>query len=143
MSRHNSQALEKKRGRPRKTVADARVHHIGLRVTAEEQARLRQEALLSGVSVSELILRRALHGIQTYAAPANDTGPIGEAPLSAQRDPLLFNLVRQLRSVGVNLNQIARHTNTTGRLPMGPAGHELTELRTLLLSIERQLDRLL
>ncbi len=128
------------RGRPRKAARALRDQHIGLRVTMDEHAQLRTLAASRGISLSEFLLTRVL-APASPPSPANDDAP-APAGQAGAADPL-FELTRQLRSVGVNLNQIARHTNATGRLSTAMLAPELKQLASIIAAIDQQLERLL
>ncbi len=140
-----SNSLQRSRGRPRRTAAAVRTEHVAFRVTPEDHAWLRAQALAAGVTLSELVHARVMAANENApAAPmppaANENAPV-VADTSAAA--FQFELVRQLRAIGVNLNQIARHANTMGILPYDQLEGGLSELSHMLALVDRQIEQLL
>src|SRR5271154_3313719 len=94
---------------------ERRTAFVGLHVTPSERAELEAAAAQQGANVSdysrELLFRRS-------AAIVAGT----------RRNPEAATLARELSALGNNLNQIARHANTTGELPDLELLDELIEL---------------
>ena len=78
-------------GRPRKDPQDRRSHTHGLRLSPNEKEELEQRAERAGVTLSEYIRRKAL-----------------ERKIKTKVEE---EAIRQVRRIGVNLNQIARWAN--------------------------------
>ena len=98
-----------KGGRPALPDSERRTHRIGVNVNAAERAIIEAKAEAVGLSVG-VYLRQAGVG----------------ARLSSRVNDRVYH---QLSRIGVNVNQMARVANTTGRLP------ELEKLQTLLAQI--------
>jgi hypothetical protein len=91
-------------GRPKAEVV--RDHYITVRVTAAEHFQVLDKARRSGVTPTEYGRTRILRGIARKKKRASGDGWLEE------RAPLLETaraLWHELRKIGVNLNQIARH----------------------------------
>jgi hypothetical protein len=82
---------------------ERRTAFVGLHLTPSERAELDAAAVMCGASVSdysrELLFRRS-------AAVVAGT----------RRNPEAKALADELRAIGINLNQIARHANITGEI---------------------------
>lgn len=88
--------------RSRKQTDKQRQHRLpSIRVTAEELADITSRFNQAGLTASEYLRRAALSARLTL-------------PKTARADPAL---IAELNRIGVNLNQIARAVNSTGRLP--------------------------
>src|SRR5215472_15135884 len=100
---------------------ERRTEFVGLHLTPSERAELDSAAALQGANVSdysrELLFRRS-------AAVVAGT----------RRNPEAATLARELSALGNNLNQIARHANTTG---------ELRDLDELLDLVKHALSRVI
>lgn len=101
-----------------------------VRVTPEEDLELRVRADRAGVSVPRLLVESALHGG-------------GPQSVAVRREALaeLFALERLLGAVSRNINQIAKHANTTGEVREELAG-SLAALRRVYDRIEAVMDEL-
>lgn len=84
-------------GRPPKPAAERRTHRIGVNVNAAERAVIKARAAAAGLSAG-VYLRQAGVG----------------ARLSSRINDRVYH---QLSRIGVNVNQLARVANATGRLP--------------------------
>ena len=101
--------------RPKKQTDQTRSHTVRARVTPDERTSIEQQAANAGLSLTEYVRRRVLgHRIN---------------PRPARVD---FELVNQLRKIGVNLNQQTRRLHETGQVP--------DELRRLWGKFERLTD---
>ena len=101
--------------RPKKDPAERRVAHLpAVRVTQAELAALSLQASHAGLSLSDFIRQRALSGKVTPKRGLADA-----------------QLLSELNSIGVNLNQIARQLNR-GR-DRDP--HHLDHVLGLLVSV--------
>ena len=98
-----------KGGRPTLPDSERRVHRIGVNVNEAERAIIEARAEVVGLSVS-VYLRQAGVG----------------AKLSARVNDRVYH---GLSHLGVNINQMARVANATGRLP------ELEKLQAILAQI--------
>jgi hypothetical protein len=82
---------------PRRTV------HLGVQLTPDERVELEKAAEQQGATISayarELLFRRSAAVVA-----------------ATRRNPEAAALAAELRAVGINLNQIARHLNTIGEL---------------------------
>lgn len=94
--------------RRRRRAVGGRRTRYEVRVTPEEEGRLRVLALRYGVSIQKLLVDSTLGG---GAATAAATGAERESILVE-----LFKLHRLLANVANNVNQIARVANTTGEI---------------------------
>ncbi len=107
-----------KSGRPKKKKADLRTAQFRIRVTPREKDRIEHEAREAGLSSSDYLRRRAL----------------GE-PVVAQADA---GAERQLRRVGVNLNQLVRAAHAGGLAAVAAeAGAVLDEVRAQVAKVWR------
>lgn len=91
-----SRQRQKRAGRPKKAASAGRVAQVHVLLTEGEKARVRDLAAAGGLSVSEFGRRRMLG-----------------RPVTSRVDEAAE---RQLRRIGVNLNQIARAANTFGHV---------------------------
>lgn len=91
MSTQEDNGIQNKGGRPRKPEAERRSHTHGLRLSPNEKEELEDRADRAGLSLSEYIRRRAL-GKKIKTKVEEET-------------------IRQIRRVGVNLNQVAKWAN--------------------------------
>ena len=82
---------------------------FAFRLTAAEREQLDAQAAAAGVTLSQLIRTAVLQ----YRLPS---------------PPVMREAVNELRAIGVNLNQIARHANATGAL-RGDLDETLAEVR--------------
>jgi uncharacterized protein (DUF1778 family) len=92
-------------GRPRKEPADRRTVSLSCRLTPAERLAIEQAALRAGLSASDYVRRLALTGRMVIR----------------ENRSLDYAAFDQVRRIGVNLNQLARIANHTGRLPAGLA----------------------
>lgn len=101
--------------RPKKQPGERRTRRINPRFTPAEHAQVEQAALRAGMSAAEYARAQTLKGRVT---------------LQSHRtlDPAAFD---ELRRIGVNLNQLARIANQSGRVP-DRLGKALTQLETIL-----------
>ena len=86
-------------GRPKKTEATGRGSRVHMLLTVAEKARVREAARRGGLSISEYVRRRTLG-----------------RPVTSRVDA---DAERQLRRIGVNLNQLARVANAAGQVKRG------------------------
>ena len=114
--------------RPKKQTSDRREQWIKARVSPAEHADILTRAARARVSPSEFVRQSAL--AIPGASPAD--APVAVAEEAAQAD---FELIDQLRRVGVNLNQLTRVANQTGFMPDG--------LEETLARVDRLLDRMI
>lgn len=91
----------------------ARRARLYLRLTADDWASLRERAAMRNMAPA------------TYAANVLRTHLRGRAQLLHTELALVKDSVRELRAIGVNLNQIAQIANRDGRIS-GPAREDLT-----------------
>lgn len=87
--------------RPKKQSDAHRRHRLAVRVTAEELAAFTERVRLAGMSPSEYLRQAALRGRV-------------EVQHKATADP---GLIAAINKIGVNLNQMTRTANGTGRVP--------------------------
>lgn len=105
--------------RPAKQPAERRTVSLSCRVTPLERLRIDSAAAQAGLSPSEYIRRQALKGRVTVQEKRT-------------LDPAVFD---QIRRIGVNLNQLTRLANRSGKIPPG--------LRAVTAAIERLIVRAL
>ena len=87
--------------RPRKKTADKRTERLPhLRCTKGELAQIKTKADQAGLSLSDYLRKMASDGEVVVRQGGAD-----------------FQLVDQLRRIGVNVNQMARRLNQTGKMP--------------------------
>jgi hypothetical protein len=99
--------------RPQKQTDHHRQHRLSVRLTQEELAQFTDRVRLAGLNPSEYLRQAALAGhVKT--------------PQTARADPALIAAINR---IGVNLNQMTRTANGTGRVP--------PELARLCEKIER------
>jgi hypothetical protein len=87
--------------RPQKQSTQHRQHRLSVRVTADELAVFLDRVRQAGVDRSDYLRQAALVARVT-------------APSTARADPAL---IAELNRIGVNLNQMTRTANGTGRVP--------------------------
>lgn len=105
--------------RPKKNVAEKQDSRFPtVRCTKGELASLKTRAAQAGMTMSEYVRTMALNGKVTVKQNKYD-----------------FELVDQLRRVGVNINQQTKIANATGELPPG--------LRSLWRRLEGILDEII
>lgn len=117
-SRRNFQTTNSRNpvvARPQKSPDDRASAAFRIRLTAAEREQLDAKAAAAGVTLSRLI-RAAVLG---YRLPS---------------PPIVRDAVNELRAVGVNLNQIARHANATGAL-RDDLDETLAEIRRAVMRI--------
>ena len=106
----------------KKTKNSIRSKHVSFRLSAEEHFRLVDKAHRSGLSVGDFLRTRALGARKRKPAVVELVGAV----------PQEISLVTQLRKIGVNVNQIARHCNRFQVPPPAELGPLLSEIRGLL-----------
>lgn len=99
--------------------SERRTATVTVQMTPTERATLDERVTAAGVRLSTFA-RAAMLGRRLYA-----------------RDPLWEPAVRELFAIGNNLNQLARHANTTGQLDP----QELREALTLWREVVGRLHR--
>jgi Bacterial mobilisation protein (MobC) len=88
--------------RPKKDIDHQRQHRlVSVRVTAEELERFTARVRMAGLSPTEYLRKAALNGRVNV-------------PRTAKADPALIAAINR---IGVNLNQMTRTANGTGRVP--------------------------
>jgi hypothetical protein len=110
-------------------IEGGREHRHAVKVSAEEEARLRTLAAEHRVSVPRLLVESAL-------------AQRGETP-TERRDAMaaLFGLHRLMAGVANNLNQLTRATHATGDLP--PQTEDvIAAVRRIAYRIDEAIDRL-
>jgi hypothetical protein len=112
--------------RRRANVDGGRMHRHEVKVSAEEEAQLLALAEKHRVTIPRLLIEAAL----------TDTS---ESP-SERRDQFmqLSQLQRLVGSVANNINQIARHANSTGEVPPD-AAVSIAHAKSVIIRIDRQL----
>ncbi|MEW1920769.1 plasmid mobilization protein [Pseudarthrobacter oxydans] len=125
MSEGNGFAGWKSRRR-RANVDGGRMHRHEVKVSPEEEAQLLALAEKHRVTIPRLLIEAALN---------EDS----ESP-SERRDQFmqLSNLQRLIGSVANNINQIARHANSTGEVPPD-ATPAIAHARSVIIRIDRML----
>jgi hypothetical protein len=107
---------------------------LKIRLTSEELESVRAIAAASGMHMADFVRRRLLDAgakVQmTDSRPSIQRGTVSTA------DPAL---VRQVASIGSNLNQIAR---TVNRQALQSQTIQVVEMLAILLAIERQVSEL-
>ncbi len=96
---------------------------LQIRLTAEEHAALHRLATRTGIRASRLA-RKAIRELVT-----------GGVDLLNREQQAVLELARQIRLVGINLNQIARHLNR-GDSASRSLAQTMTELREALTESE-------
>ena len=94
-----SRRSKRRGGRPKKTEATGRASRVHVLLTVAEKARVREAARRGGLSISEYVRRRTLG-----------------RPVTSRVDA---DVERQLRRIGVNLNQLTRVANAAGQVERG------------------------
>lgn len=102
------------------------MHRHVIKVTPEEEARLVQIAEKHRVTVARLLVESAL-------------SEGGETP-SERRDQFmeLSNLARLVGTVANNINQVARHANSTSEIPADAAA-SITHAKSVIYRVDRLL----
>lgn len=98
-SEERSARPRRRGGRPKKTEATGRISRVHVLLTVAEKGRVREAARRGGLSISEYVRRRTLG-----------------RPVTSRVDA---DAERQLRRIGVNLNQLARVANAAGQVERG------------------------
>jgi hypothetical protein len=126
VSESNGFAVWKSRRR-RANVEGGRMHRHEVKVSPEEEARLLALAEKHRITIPRLLIEAALN---------EDSG---ESP-SERRDQFmqLSDLQRLVGSVANNINQIARHANSTGEVP-AEAAATIAHAKSVIIRIDRQL----
>jgi hypothetical protein len=103
---------------------ERRVVHLGVQITPSERAALEAAAAQQGATISayarELLFRRSAAVVA-----------------ATRRNPEAKALMSELNAIGNNLNQIARHLNTTGDL------RDFGELREAMTLHKKAISRVL
>ncbi|MBT1003910.1 plasmid mobilization relaxosome protein MobC [Paenarthrobacter sp. DKR-5] len=115
--------------RRRANVDGGRMHRHEVKVSPEEEAQLLALAEKHRVTIPRLLIEAALN---------EDS----ESP-SERRDQFmqLSQLQRLIGTVANNINQIARHANSTGVIP-AEAAASIAHARRVIIRIDRQLAEL-
>jgi uncharacterized protein (DUF1778 family) len=111
----------------RRYTGEKRTYGLHLKLTPSEQAELQEAAAGQGVGnlsafARELLFRRAAAVVA-----------------ATRRNPEAKAIADELRAVGINLNQLQRHANTTGEL--GP--ERVAEVDQVLRAIKHAAARVL
>jgi hypothetical protein len=103
------------------------MHRHEVKVSPEEEARLLALAEKHRITIPRLLIEAALN---------EDSG---ESP-SERREQFmqLSDLQRLVGSVANNINQIARHANSTGEVP-AEAAATIAHAKSVIIRIDRQL----
>lgn len=110
--------------RRRANVPGGRAHRHVVKVSPEEEARLVQTAARHGVTVVRLLVESAL-------------SEAGETPSERRSQFLeLANLARLVGTVANNVNQVARHANSTGQIPADAAA-SIAHARAVIYRVDR------
>lgn len=104
-------------GRPKKQPADRRTISLSCRLTEAERLVIEQAATRAGMSASDYVRKQLLSG----KVIVRETRRLDHAAFD------------QLRRIGVNLNQLTRIANRTGKIPY--------EIAKLSAAIERLIVR--
>jgi hypothetical protein len=96
---------------------ERRTAHLGVQLTPSERQGLAEAAEGAGARLSDYVRSLCL---QRSAAAGLVAG--------TRRNPEAKALMFELTAIGNNLNQLARHANTSGRMPEAAALHEVLEL---------------
>lgn len=108
--------------RPRKADGAQRTRFMGFRATLEDQADIKDKAALLKLPPSEYMRRCSRQGTVRVV----------------QEDGFDPELVRGVLAIGNNLNQIARHLNTTGQIDPTELHEVLAMVRAFLTEAGRQ-----
>jgi len=101
-------------------MARMRTTRVRFWLTDEELIRLNNAVKKSGLS-REAYIRTVLNGLVPTDKPPPD----------------FFQMIRELHSIGGNLNQIAKRANSTGDVDAARYERNLSELRQATLRIEQ------
>lgn len=113
--------------RPTKATDDKRGHIVSFRVNPEEHAVLSAKAAASGVIVSDFARAAALH---KPVKPRHSAVPV---------DAAIFALVKELRPVGVNLNQLTREMHIGARDNSDRLARNLAMLELILAELYQRM----
>src|SRR3954470_17873313 len=115
--------------RRRANIAGGRQHSHRVLVTPEEEAQLVQRAERQRISVPRLLIEAAL-------------AEAGETPTQRRHAMVaLFGLRRSLAGLAINVNQLAKQGNVTGRFPT-EAEQALPEIRRAVDRVDAMIDEL-
>lgn len=98
--------------------------HVGFRLSAEEHFKLADKAERSGMEVSDFVRARVLNARKRKAKEMD--------VVVADELLALTGVMTELRKIGVNVNQIAKHCNTFQVPPPATLDPLLVELRSIL-----------
>lgn len=119
-------------GRPKKADYERRLRLAATRMTIAEHAHLKKKATAAGMTVADFLRESALGPLPGPGSSSSDLSDEGAAT-KAQ----MATLLRELNSIGINLNQLTRNYHT-GREGVHDWEHIQTELsRVLALVGER------
>jgi hypothetical protein len=104
---------------------ERRIRRLAIKLTPTERAQLQHAAMQAGAQLSEYVRELCLRR----------DGP--EVVAGTRRNPDAKALMNELIAIGNNLNQLARHANTTGDMP------QLMELRMATDFLKVALSRVL
>lgn len=112
--------------RRRANVVGGRMHRHIVKVSPEEEAQLLQIAERHRVTVARLLVESALSE--------------GNEIPSERRDQFLelSNLARLVGTVANNINQVAKHANSTGEVPADAAA-SITHAKSVIHRVDRYL----
>ena len=99
--------------RPKKKSSDRYDHYVRTRCSEADYTVIKKKAVKAGLSLSEYIRQQALYGrvvVQENRLVKRTSG-VG----NANSKGLDFELIQQLRKIGINVNQIAKNMNIFGR----------------------------
>lgn len=98
--------------RPKKPLSQLRLHCYSLRLTASENDFVRKQADLAGLPIINYLRISVL----------------AKKEIRAKVTPLQLSHYKELRGIGVNINQLARKLNMGGNLTIAKEFQELREL---------------
>lgn len=85
---------------------ERRTVHLGVQLTPSERRELEEAAERAGARLSQFVRELCLR-----------RGGVAGTVAGTRRNPAAKALADELRAIGINLNQLARHANTSGAMP--------------------------
>lgn len=101
---------------------------VSIRYSDEEYKVLQEKIKESGQTKSAYIINATLNGKVSSADDVNEMKKISK---------LLFDIDKQLRGMGTNLNQIAHVANGKGILP---SADKLIEIERVVVAVKKEVD---
>lgn len=116
-------------GRPKKADHERRLRIVATRMTLAEQEHLKKKATAAGMTVADYLRECALGPL-----PGPSSSPNKSSDEGAATQAQIATLLRELNSVGINLNQLTRNYHS-GREGVHDWQHVQDELSRILAQV--------